>query len=68
MIKLINSLTSSFMLVCYLDIYLNHVSLLTNYAFVSMNQVFSNTASKMSLYHLQFTLTSKQARYIMHRL
>ena len=31
------------MLVCYLDIYLNHDSLLTNKAFVGMTYVYSNT-------------------------
>ena len=30
------------MLVCYLDMHLNHESLLTNYAFVSMTYVYSN--------------------------
>ena len=34
------------MLVCYLDIYLNHDSLLTNKAFVGMTYVYSYTPSQ----------------------
>ena len=35
------------MLVCYSDIYLNHESLLTSYAFVSMTYVYSNTPPQL---------------------
>ena len=37
------------MLVCYLDIYLYHESLLTNYAFVSMTLVYSNILITLTL-------------------